>query len=81
MLANKVTFLEIKISTYNTQAYAQVIAETDSLGSRLKILLYGDELISQTDSTNTTNTFHYDGLGSMGLLSSEAGEQSDSYTI
>ncbi|MFY8351380.1 hypothetical protein AAEU29_12650 [Pseudoalteromonas sp. SSM20] len=40
----------------NTQAYAQVIAETDSLGSRLKTYLYGDDLISQTDSNNTTNT-------------------------
>ncbi|KPV93602.1 tRNA nuclease WapA precursor [Pseudoalteromonas sp. P1-9] len=63
----------------NTQAYAQVIAETDSLGSRLKTYLYGDDLISQTDSDNTTNTFHYDGLGSTRLLSSDAGEQSDSY--
>ncbi|KPV93613.1 tRNA3(Ser)-specific nuclease WapA precursor [Pseudoalteromonas sp. P1-9] len=56
-----------------------MIAETDSLGSRLKTYLYGDDLISQTDSNNTTNTFHYDGLGSTRLLSSEAGEQSDTY--
>ncbi|WP_100915009.1 RHS repeat-associated core domain-containing protein [Pseudoalteromonas spongiae] len=63
----------------NTQAYPQVIAETDSLGSRLKTYLYGDDLISQADSNNTTNTFHYDGLGSTRLLSSEAGGQSDTY--
>ncbi len=63
----------------NTQAYAQVIAETDSLGSRLKTYLYGDDLISQTDSTNSTNTFHYDGLGSTRSLSDDSGEQSDSY--
>ncbi|MFY8351374.1 RHS repeat-associated core domain-containing protein [Pseudoalteromonas sp. SSM20] len=63
----------------NTTAYAQVIAETDSLGSRLKTYLYGDDLISQTDSTNTTNTFHYDGLGSTRSLSDDSGEQSDTY--
>ncbi|MFY8351368.1 RHS repeat-associated core domain-containing protein [Pseudoalteromonas sp. SSM20] len=56
-----------------------MIAETDSLGSRLKTYLYGDDLISQTDSNNTTNTFHYDGLGSTHLLSSDTGEQSDTY--
>ncbi|WP_372770893.1 hypothetical protein [Pseudoalteromonas sp.] len=56
-----------------------MIAETDSLGSRLKTYLYGDDLISQTDSTNTTNTFHYDGFGSTRLLSSDVGDQSDSF--
>ncbi|WP_105171912.1 RHS repeat-associated core domain-containing protein [Pseudoalteromonas sp. T1lg24] len=56
-----------------------MIAETDSLGSRLKTYLYGDDLISQIDSTNTTNTFHYDGLGSTRSLSDNSGEQSDSY--
>ncbi|WP_200911163.1 hypothetical protein, partial [Pseudoalteromonas sp. P1-9] len=63
----------------NTAAYAQVIAETDSLGSRLKTYLYGDDLISQTDSNQVTNTFHYDGLGSTRSLSNDSGEQSDSY--
>ncbi|WP_100914995.1 RHS repeat-associated core domain-containing protein [Pseudoalteromonas spongiae] len=56
-----------------------MIAETYSLGSRLKTYLYGDDLISQTDSNSTTNTFHYDGLGSTRSLSNDSGEQSDSY--
>ncbi|MEI4551884.1 RHS repeat-associated core domain-containing protein [Pseudoalteromonas spongiae] len=56
-----------------------MIAETDSLGNRLKTYLYGDDLISQTDSNNTTNTFHYDGLGSTRSLSDDSGEQSDTY--
>ena len=56
-----------------------MIAETDNIGSRLKTYLYGDDLISQTDSTNTTNTFHYDGLGSTRSLSDDSGEQSDTY--
>ncbi|WP_394228537.1 hypothetical protein [Pseudoalteromonas spongiae] len=80
MLANKVTYLEIKIPTINGQ-HGSLCTSDCRLGSRLKTYLYGDDLISQTDSANTTNTFHYDGLGSTRLLSSEAGEQSDSYTI
>lgn len=63
----------------NSHSYAQVIAETDSLGSRLKTYLYGDDLISQTDTGHTTSTYHYDGLGSTRLLTDESGQQSDSY--
>ncbi|MEZ9369750.1 RHS repeat domain-containing protein [Shewanella sp. 10N.286.51.B2] len=63
----------------NNQAYAQVIAETNDQGSRLKTYLYGDDLISQTDAQNQTNTFHYDGLGSTRSLSDDSGEQSDQY--
>ncbi|WP_199524821.1 Ig-like domain-containing protein [Pseudoalteromonas sp. bablab_jr011] len=68
----------------NNRDYAQVIAESNDLGARLKTYLYGDDLLSQTLTTNasqnTTNTYHYDGLGSTRLLSDDSGTQSDSYT-
>ncbi|GGE95651.1 RHS repeat-associated core domain-containing protein [Pseudoalteromonas gelatinilytica] len=64
----------------NNRDYAQVIAENNDLGTRLKTYLYGDDLLSQTDNSNTTNTYHYDGLGSTRLLSDDLGTQSDSYT-
>ncbi len=68
----------------NNRDYAQVIAESNDLGARVKTYLYGDDLLSQTlisnASQDTTNTYHYDGLGSTRLLSDDLGTQSDSYT-
>jgi RHS repeat-associated protein len=70
------------------QAYAQVIEEWQAQGSTTGALpsavlqtsyIYGDDLISQTKAA-ITQFYHYDGLGSVRLLSDQAAAITDRYT-
>jgi RHS repeat-associated protein len=70
------------------QDYAQVIEEWQATGDAVGALgastlatsyIYGDDLISQTKAA-ITQFYHYDGLGSVRLLSDQAAAITDRYT-
>lgn len=58
--------------------YAQVIAELKGTGQLDTSYLYGDDLISQSQSTGE-HYFMYDGLGSTRSLTNGTGAETDSY--
>jgi len=60
------------------RAYAQVIEEQDSANNPQITYVYGDDLISQTQS-GATHTFGYDGLGSTRILTGSTGAVQNSY--
>ena len=68
------------------RAYAQVIEEADNLSGLTRLYLYGDDLISQSRvsgndvTTAQSDTFLYDGLGSVRTLTDSTGAITDTYT-
>ncbi|MEE9327443.1 MAG: RHS repeat-associated core domain-containing protein [Cocleimonas sp.] len=61
----------------SNRAYAQVIEERSNNATTVSYT-YGDDLLSQTRN-GTTNTYHYDGLGSTRALSDSTGAFTDLY--
>ena len=68
------------------RAYAQVIEEADNLSGLTRLYLYGDDLISQSHisgndvTTAQSDTYLYDGLGSVRTLTDSTGAITDTYT-
>ena len=68
------------------RAYAQVIEGADNLSGLTRLYLYGDDLISQSRvsgndvTTAQSDTFLYDGLGSVRTLTDSTGAITDTYT-
>ena len=68
------------------RAYAQVIEEADNLSGLTRLYLYGDDLISQSRisgndvTTAQSDTYLYDGLGSVRTLTDSTGAITDTYT-
>ncbi|NJK63447.1 MAG: hypothetical protein HC921_12865 [Synechococcaceae cyanobacterium SM2_3_1] len=62
-----------------TRPYAQVIEESDPMGTVSGAYVYGHRLLSQKRG-GTRNYYHEDGLGSQRLLTDGTGAVSDSYT-
>ena len=59
-------------------AYAQVVAEYGTDGHATAIYVYGDELLMRITPTTTTD-YHHDGLGSVTLLTDDAGNPVQTY--
>ena len=70
----------------SNRAYAQVIEEADNLSGLTRLYLHGDDLISQSRisgndvSTAQSDTYLYDGLGSVRTLTDSTGAITDTYT-
>jgi RHS repeat-associated protein len=72
--AGTVNFL---VDRHNATGFAQVVRESDPLGTTLRRHLYGSDLLRSDDGTSVYR--HADGLGSTRLLTDAAGAISDSY--
>ena len=75
------------VCTNNLTGYAQVLEETttDATGTTSKTYIYGQDLLSVSESSTSTSTFNtryyaYDGGGSVRALTDESGAITDRYT-